>query len=52
MSYQELVKQGERTFENICNVDKQKLFQNPNNLQPWNGLGFDLSKQCNGKPSV
>jgi hypothetical protein len=41
MSYQELVKQGERTFENICNVDKQKLFQNPNNLQPWNGLGFN-----------
>lgn len=41
MGYQQLVDQGQRTFDNIKNIDKDKLFENPGNLQPWNGLVFE-----------
>jgi len=41
MSKQELVERGKQIFNNIKNLDSEKLLRNPENLQPWNGLNFN-----------
>ena len=41
MSRNTLINQGKLIYENISNLDKATLLNNPGNLQPWNGLDFD-----------
>ena len=41
MSRDTLINQGKLMFENIKNLDQATLLKDPDNLQPWNGLGFE-----------
>lgn len=41
MSREALVNQGKLIFQNIKDIDRATLLNNPGNLQPWNGLTFD-----------
>ncbi len=40
MSRDTLIEQGKLIYENILNLDRATLLNDPANLQPWNGLVF------------
>lgn len=41
MSRENLIEQGKLAYESLSNIDKATLLNNPNNLQPWQGLDFN-----------